>query len=137
MRARCSSACCSRSLSKGAGGGQPDATLLAFQRALLGVRGAGYDIVLFFISLGTLVNCYLLLVSRYVPRALSALGIASFVVMAAGSLSNLLLVERLSFTTALYLPGIVFEMAIGVWLLAKGVDRRAVEAWPAEGVRAA
>ena len=37
----------------------------------LQMRAPGFSVVTFFLCLGTIVNCYLLYVSRYVPRALS------------------------------------------------------------------
>lgn len=89
--------------------------------AMLDLRAGAYDLVLVFISLGTLVNAWLFFRARLIPRALSVLGLVSFAAMLAGSLANVVLVERGSWTMAVYTPGIVFEVLIGVWLLVRGV----------------
>lgn len=90
---------------------------------LLGVRGAGLDIVLIFIGLGGTVFCYLFFRSRYVPRILAGWGILTYVSMLVISLASLLtpgLPEAVKM--GFYAPGGVFEMLFGLWLLVKGVN---------------
>ncbi|GHH68410.1 DUF4386 domain-containing protein [Streptosporangium violaceochromogenes] len=88
---------------------------------LLAAREVGFDVTIFFLSLGTIVYCRLLYVSRYVPRPLAVLGLVSFVVMLVGAAVNLLLPVHRDIVMAGWAPGIVFEVVIGVWLLVKGV----------------
>jgi len=88
---------------------------------LLTARGIGFDVTIFFLSLGTIVNCRLLYTSRYVPRVLAGLGIASFVLMLVGTVVSLLLPQYKDLAMAAWAPGIVFEVVIGVWLLLKGI----------------
>lgn len=88
---------------------------------LLTARGIGFDVTIFFLSLGTIVNCRLLYRSRYVPRVLAGLGIAAFVLMLVGAVVSLLLPQYKDLAMAGWAPGIVFEVVIGVWLLLNGV----------------
>jgi len=97
------------------------AQLHALVDVLLTARGIGFDVTIFFLSLGTIVNCRLLYTSRYVPRMLAGLGIASFVLMLVGTVVSLLLPQYKNLAMAGWAPGIVFEMAIGVWLLLNGI----------------
>jgi Domain of unknown function (DUF4386) len=88
---------------------------------LLTARTIGYDVTIFFLSLGTIVYCGLLYESRYVPRVLAGLGIVSFVLMPVGTVVSLLLPQYKDLAMATWAPGIVFEVVIGVWLLLNGV----------------
>jgi Domain of unknown function (DUF4386) len=97
------------------------AQLHALVDVLLTARAIGFDVVIFFLSLGTIVYCRLLYRSRYVPRALAGLGIVAFVIMLVGTVVGLLLPQHRDLTMVRWAPGIVFEAAIGVWLLLKGV----------------
>jgi hypothetical protein len=97
------------------------AQLHALVDVLLTARAIGFDVVVFFLSLGTIVYCRLLYRSRYVPRALAGLGIVAFVIMLVGTAVGLLLPQHRDLTMVGWAPGIVFEAAIGVWLLLKGV----------------
>jgi Domain of unknown function (DUF4386) len=95
--------------------------LHALVHALLTAREIGFDVAVFFLSLGTIVYCRLLYRSRYVPRVLAGLGIVAFVLMLVGTAVGLLLPEYKDLTMVSWAPGIVFEVAIGVWLLLKGI----------------
>jgi hypothetical protein len=90
----------------------------------LRARAVGFDVVVFFLCLGTIVFCYLLFRSRYVPRALAGYGIVSFAILLIGSLVRLLAPEYAAVAMVSYAPGILFELGIGAWLLVKGVDLR-------------
>jgi hypothetical protein len=67
------------------------------------------------------VYCRLLYTSRYVPRALAGLGIVAFVIMLVGTVVGLLLPQSRDLTMIGWAPGILFEAAIGVWLLLNGI----------------
>jgi hypothetical protein len=95
--------------------------LHALVDVLLTARAIGFDVTIVFLSLGTIVNCRLLYRSRYVPRVLAGLGIASFMIMLVGAVVSLLLPQYKDLAMAGWAPGIVFEAVIGVWLLLKGI----------------
>jgi hypothetical protein len=102
--------------------------LHALVEVLLTARSIGFDVAVFFLSLGTIVNCRLLYTSRYVPRVLAGLGIVAFAIMLVGTVVGLLLPESKDLTMIGWAPGILFEVAIGVWLLLKGIATAPVAA---------
>ncbi|HCT77913.1 MAG TPA: hypothetical protein DGG94_17545 [Micromonosporaceae bacterium] len=87
----------------------------------LRARAIGFDFVIFFLALGTIVFCYLFYRSRFIPRSLAAYGIASLAIMLVGSLANIVTPRYADLTMVSYAPGILFELGIGAWLLLKGV----------------
>lgn len=96
----------------------------AWVEVLVSARAVGFDVTILFLSLGTIVYGRLLYRSRYIPRALAGLGIAAFVLMLAGALVDVLLPRYQDVVMIGWAPGIVFEAAIGVWLLVKGIQER-------------
>lgn len=88
---------------------------------LLTARDIGFDVVIFFLGLGSIVFCRLLYTSRYVPRVLAGLGVASYALMLVGTVVSLVLPQYKDLTMVGWAPGIVFEVVIGVWLLLKGI----------------
>ena len=104
--------------------------LHALVQVLLTARAIGFDVAVFFLSLGTIVFCQLLYRSRYVPRMLAGLGIVAFVIMLVGTAVGLLLPQHRDLTMVAWAPGIVFEAAIGVWLLLKGIRTAPVTVAP-------
>jgi Domain of unknown function (DUF4386) len=108
--------------------GSPDARaglepgeLHALVEVLLTARAIGFDVAVFFLSLGTIVYCRLLYTSRYIPRPLAGLGIVAFVIMLVGTVVGLLLPQSRDLIKIGWAPGILFEAAIGVWLLLNGI----------------
>ncbi|BCB74038.1 hypothetical protein GCM10022251_11560 [Phytohabitans flavus] len=99
---------------------EPDADP-ALVDAMLTARDTGFDVTIVFLCLGTILNCALLYRARLIPRALSGLGVGAFALMLVGAAAGLLLPEHKDALMAAWAPGIVFEVAIGAWLLAKGV----------------
>lgn len=96
--------------------------LQAFVGMFLGVRSAGLDIVLIFIGVGGTVFCYLFYISKYIPRVLAAWGVLTYLTMFI--LSFVSLVTHVPDTTKMifYVPGGLFEILLGLWLLIKGVN---------------
>lgn len=92
-----------------------------FVDTMLTARDTAFDVTIFFLCLGTIVNCVLFYRSRLIPRALSGLGAGAFALMLVGTAARLILPEHKDALMATWAPGIVFEMAIGGWLLVKGV----------------
>ena len=97
--------------------------LHALAGRLLDVRTAGLDIVLVFIGIGATIFCYLLFKSKYIPRALAAWGIFTYLSMLVLALVSILFPNHpLMLETVLYSVGAFFELTFGLWLLFKGVD---------------
>ncbi len=91
--------------------------------SFLTLRSAGLDVVLIFIGLGGTVFCYLFFKSEYVPRTLAVWGILTYLSMLTVSLASIILpdfpeVAKMVF----YVPGGLFEMIFGFWLLIRGVN---------------
>lgn len=87
------------------------------------VRIAGLDVVLVFIGLGATISCYLLFKSKYIPQPLAAWGIFTYVSMLFLALVSILFPNHpLMLETVLYSVGGTFELALGLWLVFKGID---------------
>jgi hypothetical protein len=101
--------------------------LQALVGLFLDVRSAGLDVVLIFIGMGGTVFCYLFFKSKYVPRILAAWGVLTYLSMLILAFVSILspnLPEAVRM--AFYVPGGLFEIIFGLWLLIKGVN---VEQW--------
>lgn len=97
--------------------------LHALAGRFLDVRTAGLDIVLIFIGIGGTLFCYLLYKSEYIPRALAAWGIFTYLSMLFLALVSILFPNHpVMLETVLYGVGTFFELTFGLWLLFKGVD---------------
>ena len=84
--------------------------------------GASVPLGAVFFAVGSLIFSYLLLRGRMVPVSIASLG-----VFASALLAVLLPLQLAGFSTApltgyfQWLPALVFQVAIGFWLLIKGV----------------
>lgn len=89
---------------------------------VLDVRTAGLDPVLMLVGLGGMLFCYLLFISRLVPRVLSAWGIVTYASMLAlGVVSIVVPGHPVVVEIVLYSFGTAFEAVFGGWLAVKGV----------------
>jgi len=96
--------------------------LQALARAFISVQGAGYRIGLVFLGLGSIVFAYLWFKSRYIPRALSGLGIFASLLLTIVSLGIMVFPKLAPVVTPLYFaPMFFFEVGLGLWLLIKGI----------------
>ena len=97
--------------------------LQALVRLFLDVRSTGLDVVLIFIGMGGTIFCYLFFKSKYVPRILAVWGMLTYLTMLILSFLSILL-PTIPETTkmAFYVPGGLFEIIFGLWLLIKGVN---------------
>lgn len=103
------------------------AQMQALVGSFLDVRTAGLDIIMIFMSPGGIIFCYLFLKSRYVPSILAIWGIVTYSTMLGYSFVHILfpdLPEMVSII--LFTPGGLFEVTLGLWLLFRGVDVRAL-----------
>jgi Domain of unknown function (DUF4386) len=97
--------------------------LQALARLSIGVYAQGFTVGFVFLSLGALVFSFLLFRSRYIPKAISALGIFAYAVMLVGALAVMTFPHLPgAVTSGYYAPAGVFEITAGLWLLLKGVD---------------
>jgi hypothetical protein len=89
----------------------------------LDAHDAGFRIGGIFFGLGSTVSSYLLFKSRYVPRALAALGILASLLVLTFMFAFILFPPFLA-TARLWTSNtvvLVFELTMGLWLLVKGV----------------
>ena len=88
-----------------------------------------------FISLGTIVNCYLFYKSQYIPRILAALGIAVFSLVLVAALATIVMPSSAATIDMVAKAlGTLWEIAIGLWLIIKGVS---VEYWDSRALNSA
>jgi len=114
----------------------PPSELNALVSLFVGAQVSGYLIVLLFVGLGSTTYMYLLLKSRYIPKALALLGLVGSalvglvalirmwfpaLVTAAVPIARSLPLAARAFLAVIIVPILAFEIIIGLWLLIKGV----------------
>jgi len=101
--------------------------LQALAYACLRVHVTGINLGFVFLGLGSAAFSYLLWKSRYIPRALAALGIVASLVLAAATLAILIFPGLAAVLTLAYMaPMGIYEFTLGFWLLVKGLRTPAV-----------
>ncbi len=99
--------------------GSPDSSYFQTLGTLfLGADRSGYNIHMLFFGLGGILFYYLFYKSRYIPRILSAWGLVTVSLVFMGECLVFFDIKIIP----LYIPYMPFEWAIGIWLLAKGVN---------------
>ena len=86
-----------------------------------GVYQQGDNIHMLFYSLGGVLWFYLFYISRYIPRVLSILGL---VIESVGLIGMVLLLLAVRVEMLVFYPIAVLELAVGLWLMIKGVRDR-------------
>ena len=81
----------------------------------------------FFLGLGSTLFSYLRFKSRYIPRALAALGIFSSLVLAIVTLTIMVFPALGAIGLTYMAPMFFYEVGLGLWLLVKGLQAPAVE----------
>ncbi len=107
--------------------------LIALVGFNLDIQSAARSILIVFFGLGTIVFCYLFFKSKYIPRILAVFGIFSFSLMLYPFVA-ILFPFPANIQVVFHLPGTLFEVIIGLWLLIKGVN---VEQWEKRAPEAA
>jgi hypothetical protein len=103
---------------------EPD-RLQALARLSLGAHGPGDTVVFLFLGLGSTVFSYLWFKSKYIPRALAALGMLGSLLLAAGPFTLIIYPSLTGIFFPWYMAPIgVFEVTMGFWLLLKGLPSR-------------
>jgi len=100
---------------------QPE-QLQALARFFGKLGGVGYYILLFTMGVGAIAYCYLLYVSRYIPRVLAVWGIITYSTMVAYGFINIIVHNPPSELAYAMAPGALFEVTIGLWLIFKGIS---------------
>ena len=106
----------------GVGTGVPDIPTTNALRAFLLMPGTSVPLGAFFFAVGSLIFSYLLLRGRMVPVSIAWLGVFAF-----GLLVVVLPLQLAGFYTGpltgyyLWLPALVFQVVLALWLLIKGV----------------
>jgi uncharacterized protein DUF4386 len=99
--------------------------LHALARLAIGAHDAQYNVGFLFLGLGSTLFAWLWLKSNYIPRALSILGLIGSFLLAACSLTILVVPSLARILTMAYMmPLGVFEVTMGFWLLIKGLPGR-------------
>ena len=95
--------------------------LQALARLSIAAHSAAYNVGLVFAGLRSTVFCYLWLKSRYIPRALAALGVFASFLLAACTFAFIIFPEARNVITIGYYGGpiFVFELTMGLWLIFK------------------
>ena len=96
-------------------------------RVAMGAQADGVSIGFILLGLGSAVFAYLLLKSRYVPRALAIWGVFSSLLIAAAVFWDIVFpstadIPRLSSYAAMF----IYEITLGSWLLLKGANIRSI-----------
>jgi hypothetical protein len=102
----------------------------ALARLLISMDAGGNRVAALFFGLGSTLFCYLWFKSRYVPRVLAAWGVLASLVPAIVPLATIVfpaLVDARLRRARSGVPIVIFEIAVGVWLLVKGIQGPVVE----------
>jgi len=100
--------------------GSPDSSYFQTLGTLFhGADRSGYNIHMLFFGLGAILFYYLFYKSRYIPRLLSAWGLISVSLVFIGMLVTFLFDITI---WVIFYPYIPFEIAIGIWLLVRGIS---------------
>jgi hypothetical protein len=97
--------------------------LLALARSAVNAEAEGYLVGIVFLGLGSTLFSYLWLRSRYIPRALAALGIFASLLVVTVNLVILVFPDVARVAIPLnFAPLAIFEVTTGIWLLARGIQ---------------
>ncbi len=102
--------------------------LAGMARLAISAHNDAYRIGLLFFGLGSSVFACLWLKSRYIPRALAALGLFGSVVVAVSMFAFIIFPNLAKVVTVEYYaaPIFLFELGIGLWLLVRGMPQHDV-----------
>jgi hypothetical protein len=103
--------------------GLDTAQLQSLARLFISARGLGFDVGFVFLGLGSALFAYLLFKSRYVPRLLAGWGVFASLLLAAGSIAEILSPAFAASASLSYmLPMFFYEVPLGLWFLIRGVN---------------
>lgn len=96
--------------------------LHALAGLFLRARTVTYDIQMVFMSMGAALFFYLFFKSKYIPRIFVAWGMFTYVTMFIFGFIKILVPNPHPDIWMIMLPGALFELTFGLWLLFKGVN---------------
>ncbi len=99
--------------------------LQAFTMLAIELYGIGFIVSPFFLGLGSAAFSYLLFKSRYVPRALAAFGVFSSLLLMTCALVIIVFPGFATIATIGFVPLLIYEVTLGLWLLLKGASIQA------------
>jgi hypothetical protein len=109
--------------------GAPDASYLqALSNVFMQAQLDAYNLAMTTLGISGLILCYSFYRSKLVPRLLAVWGLIGYATILCGSVLEVLGFDLLSIHT---IPGGLWEMFIGVWLIARGFDPSAFVSEPA------
>jgi hypothetical protein len=109
--------------------GASDASYLqALSTVFMQAQLDAYNLAMATLGVSGLILCYSFYRSKLVPRLLAVWGLVGYATILCGSVLEVLGFDLLSIHT---IPGGLWEMFIGVWLIAKGFDPSAFVSEPA------
>ncbi len=112
--------------------GASDASYLqALSTVFMQAQLYAYHIAMFILGIAGLILCYSFYKSKLVPRLLAVWGLVGYATFLCGSALEVLGFNLLSIHT---IPGGLWELFIGVWLIAKGFKPSAFVSEPARAV---
>jgi hypothetical protein len=97
--------------------------MLAYQ-----TQGIGMSVGFVLLGLGSAIFAYLLLRSRYIPRALAWLGIIGALLLSLGTLAVILFPGLGAIGMSYMMPMGLYEVGLGFWLLIKGIRQPETQA---------
>jgi hypothetical protein len=109
-----------------AGGATTDPYLVTLGALVSSGNSLAYTVAMAGLGVGSVFFCFLLYRSNLVPRFLAGWGVAGYAIFAAGCLLELLGVAGAGLVAVV--PGGLFEVFFGIWLIARGFNRSAVAA---------
>jgi hypothetical protein len=96
--------------------------LQALTMLAIGAHDNAYNVAMIFFGLGSTLFGYLWLKSRYIPRALAAWGVFSSLLVVVCTLAFVIFPSLADILgPGFYVPILVFELGLGLWLLIKGL----------------
>ena len=98
--------------------------LQVLARLLVGGQGLSLQIAFVFLGSGTAVFACLWWRSRYIPRALAAVGILGASLLAVATVAIMIVPDLGVIGLSYMMPLGVFEISVGFWLLIKGIARK-------------
>ena len=84
---------------------------------LIQANTMSYEIAVTSLGLGSVFFCLLLFRTRLIPQPMAALGVIGYAIFLAGAIAEIF---GIHIGVALSIPGGLFEVGLGIWLLIKG-----------------
>jgi hypothetical protein len=105
-------------------GASDSSYLLNLGSLFYGLTNFSYTVQMVFYCIGGILFYYLFLKSKYVPRVLSFFGI---IVASVGFVGELYVLFGYNVPLYVFLPILPFEIAIGIWLMVKGIKTNEIK----------